>query len=88
MTTLKEWTLDLRWQVVEGGGAHFIRELVNDADAVEFGPLPAGVTPQAMVRKYLRLLREAAQQIEAALHVSQHAVLALSDDPSGPPLIE
>jgi IclR family pca regulon transcriptional regulator len=58
--------------------------IVAGVNVVEYPPRN---TPQAMVRKYLRLLREAAQQIEAALHVSQHAVLALSDDPGGPLLI-
>jgi IclR family pca regulon transcriptional regulator len=58
--------------------------IIAGVNVVEYPPRN---TPQAMVRKYLRLLREAAQQIEAALHVSQHAVLALSDDPGGPSLI-
>jgi IclR family pca regulon transcriptional regulator len=57
---------------------------IAGVNVVEYPPRN---TPQAMVRKYLRLLRKAAQQIEAALHVSQHAVLALSDDAGGPLLI-
>lgn len=57
---------------------------IAGVNVVEYPPRN---TPQAMVRKYLKLLRSAAEQIEAALHVSQHAVLALSDDPGGPPLI-
>jgi hypothetical protein len=42
---------------------------------------------QTMIRKYLPLLRKTAEQIEAALHVSQHAVVALADAPDVPPLI-
>ena len=40
-----------------------------------------------MVRKYLPLLRDAARQIEAALHASQHAVVSLAQEPDVPPLV-
>jgi len=83
------------WATIEkspGVGFCSIAVPVRDRDGgviagVNVVEYPPRNTPQAMVRKYLRLLRDAAQQIEAALHVSQHAVLALSDDPGGPPLI-
>jgi IclR family pca regulon transcriptional regulator len=83
------------WATIEkspGVGFCSIAVPVRDRDGgtiagVNVVEYPPRNTPQAMVRKYLRLLREAAQQIEAALHVSQHAVLALSDDPGGPLLI-
>jgi IclR family pca regulon transcriptional regulator len=83
------------WATIEkspGVGFCSIAVPVRDRDGGTIGGVnvveyPPRNTPQAMVRKYLKLLRNAAEQIEAALHVSQHAVLALSDDPGGPPLI-
>lgn len=83
------------WATIEkspGIGFCSIAVPIHDRDGgtiagVNVVEYPPRSTPQAMVRKYLRLLRAAAQQIEAALHVSQHAVLALSDDTGGPPLI-
>jgi IclR family pca regulon transcriptional regulator len=83
------------WATIEkspGVGFCSIAVPIRDRDGgtiagVNVVEYPPRNTPQAMVRKYLRLLRNAAQQIEAALHVSQHAVLALSDDPGGPLLI-
>ena len=57
MTSLKDVTLALRWQVVERAGAYFIREFVNEADAIEFGPLPDNVTPQAMIRERMHMAR-------------------------------
>jgi IclR family pca regulon transcriptional regulator len=83
------------WATIEkspGTGFCSIAVPIRDRDGgtiagINVVEYPPRNTPQAMVRKYLRLLRDAAQQIEAALHVSQHAVLAMSDDPGGPPLI-
>lgn len=57
MISFKDVMLALRWQVVERSGAYFIREFVNEADAVEFGPLPANVTPQGMLRERMHMAR-------------------------------
>lgn len=83
------------WATIEkspGVGFCSIAVPVRDRDGgtiagINVVEYPPRNTPQAMVRKYLKLLRNAAEQIEAALHVSQHAVLALSDDPGGSLLI-
>jgi IclR family pca regulon transcriptional regulator len=55
--------------------------------AINVVEYPPRNTTQTMSRKYLPLLRDAASQIEAALHVSQHAVVSLSHAPDVPPLI-
>ena len=83
------------WATIEkspGVGFCSIAVPIRDRDGGTIGGVnvveyPPRNTPRGMVRKYLRLLKAAAQQIEAALHVSQHAVLALSDDPGGSALI-
>lgn len=83
------------WATIEkspGSGFCSIAVPIRDRDGgtmagVNVVEYPPRNKPQAMVRKYLRLLRDAAQQIEAALHVSQDPILALSDEPGGPPLI-
>jgi hypothetical protein len=57
---------------------------VAAVNVVEYPPRNATPT---MVRKYLPLLRDAAKQIEAALHASQHAVVSLAQEPDVPALI-
>ena len=46
--------------------------------AVNVVEYPPRSSRQAMVRKYLPLLRDAAHQIEGTLHASQHAIAALA----------